>query len=414
MSEISQPRILFLNRSYWPDTEATGQLLTELCEGLSDRFEVHVLAGQPNASLEEDWSAVTERNGVNIHRLRHFSFPKRFTLLKALNFLTFAAAARLKINRLRPIPDVVVFETDPFLLPFVANALSRRHGTKMIGYLQDIYPDVAVALGKAKDSWLIRRLRAGLFGVYRKSEATVVLSSDMKDLVSQSDVDEDRIHVVNNWADEQRIQPIDTSASTFRGTFASAKEFVVMYSGNLGLTQNLDRLLKAAKEIAVSNSNIRFALVGRGAKKKELQYWVDHNQLKSVQFFDYQPKEMLFDSLGAANLHFVPLDERLYQCLMPSKIYGILAAGRPILTTAPENSELARLIKDNHIGFSVPNATSDQLAECIHDASKLPPAEMAEMGERARELAVTKFSQQHSIRQFSLVLDSVVARSSDD
>ncbi|MEO2014931.1 MAG: hypothetical protein ABGZ53_11225, partial [Fuerstiella sp.] len=164
----SRPRILFLNRSYWPDTEATGQLLTVLCEGLTEQFDVHVLAGQPNVSFtDSDWDKVDERNGVTIHRVQHTTFSKKSMLGKAVNFLSFVRACRKQIPSL-PQPDIVVFETDPFLLPFVADRFRRHSGCRMMGYLQDIYPDVAVALGKVSNNWAIRRLRKSLFDIYRR------------------------------------------------------------------------------------------------------------------------------------------------------------------------------------------------------------------------------------------------------
>ena len=106
----TRPRILFLNRSYWPDSEATGQLLTDLCESLTDEFDVHVLAGQPNAAAAENWKDEPIRNGVHIHRVSHTVMPKSNLLLKGVNFVSFAAACRRQVLKV-PQPDLVIFET---------------------------------------------------------------------------------------------------------------------------------------------------------------------------------------------------------------------------------------------------------------------------------------------------------------
>ena len=175
MDNLPKPRILFLNRSYWPDSEATGQQLTALCEGLADEFDVHVLAGQPNAaSTRSDWQQTNRRNGVTIHRVRHTTLSKRNMMLKAVNFLSFVQACRRQIGQL-PQPDVVVFETDPFLLPFVADRFQTRTNCRMVGYLQDIYPDVAVALkprGRARRRGQPARPHRGVEG---REEGVAVL-----------------------------------------------------------------------------------------------------------------------------------------------------------------------------------------------------------------------------------------------
>ena len=183
--------LLFLNRSYWPDVEATGQLLTALCEGLTNDFHVTVLAGRPNAIVDEvdsnNWTSALTKNKVAINRVKHTNFPKRNLLGKGLNFLSFARSARLALRNIST-PDVVVFETDPFLLAFEADRLQKRTNCRMVGYLQDIYPDVAVALGKVGNNWAVRRLRKSLFDIYRRCDRMVVLSQDMADLLTDNGV----------------------------------------------------------------------------------------------------------------------------------------------------------------------------------------------------------------------------------
>ncbi|MFN5898321.1 MAG: glycosyltransferase, partial [Planctomyces sp.] len=157
-----------MNRSYWPDMEATGQLLTQLCEALADEFQVEVIAGQPNsvsADTPADWKQRTVHNGVRIHRLRHLRLPKRNLLLRMVNYLSFQWSVRRMLKRIGR-PDVLVFETDPFTLAKEAGRLMNRQPIRVVGYLQDIHPDVGVALGKVQESSFIRTLRRELFDVY--------------------------------------------------------------------------------------------------------------------------------------------------------------------------------------------------------------------------------------------------------
>jgi colanic acid biosynthesis glycosyl transferase WcaI len=403
----SRPKVLFLNRSYWPDVEATGQLLTELCESLQPTFDVSVVAGQPNqirdTNEDIEWQNEPVRHGVRIHRIAHSRFSKSRMLLKALNYVSFVRATR-RFLRTCDTPDVVVFETDPFLLPFEAQRLKKRTGCRMVGYLQDIYPDVAVALGKVPNNWMIRRLRESLFSIYRSCDRMVVLSEDMKRLLISGGVNGDKIDIVPNWADPDVIRPLETSH--FRVSNGLNDRFVVMYSGNLGLTQRLEEFMAAA-ELLYDMPQVVFTFVGQGSQRQSLQNLVHQKNLTNVRFFDYQPKSELAQSLNAADLHLVPLTRELSQCLMPSKLYGILAAGRPYLTNAPAESELARLTREYRVGMTVEPGCPKAIADGIRAAAN-DHAGMAEMGKNARKLAISEFSREKSAEKFRDVLKTAL------
>lgn len=405
---IQKPEILFLNRSYWPDVEATGQLLTELCEGLSEAFDVQVLAGRPNAvraaaDCDDAWETVNRRNGVRILRANHWQLPKRFMAMKALNYLSFVRGVRRDLRVARR-PDVVIFETDPFLLPFEAARLQRRTGCRMIGYLQDIYPDVAVALGKVPNNWPIRKLRESLFAVYQTCDYMVVLSEDMKSLLTEGGVDPAKIAIVPNWCDTQSVLPVERNL--FRERHDLTNHFVVMYSGNLGLTQRLEEFVAAA-ELLTDQKQIVMAFVGQGSQRPLLEDLVRRRQLHNVRFFDYQPKSELAHSLSAADLHLVPLTRELSQCLMPSKLYGILAAGRPYLTNAVPESELHSLTRQHQVGLTVEPGSVEAIASVIRDAAANPDR-LRMLGQNGRRLALTEFTQEKSIEKFQRVLESVL------
>lgn len=402
---VTKPRVLFLNRSYWPDTEATGQLLTALCEGLAVDFDVHVLAGQPNVTAGvAEWKNTPSRNGVTIHRVKHATFSKRNMFLKAVNFVSFVRACRKQIRNI-PAPDIVVFETDPFLLPFVADGFQKHSNCRMVGYLQDIYPDVAIALKKIGNNFAVRKLRRKLFNIYRRCERMVVLSTDMKDLLLESDIAEDKVSIIPNWADTQKITPIDPQDNRFRKSFSLNGKFVAMYSGNLGLTQRLEEFISAA-EILQDDPEIQFVFVGQGARRPDLEKQVKSLGLKNVLFCDYQPLDELAHSLSAADLHLIPLTAELSRCLMPSKLYGILAAGRPYLTNAPKNSELYNLTKNEGVGLTVEAGSSQAIADEIR-AAKKDPDRLQRMGRSSRRLVERRFCRTHSVEAFSRLLAEV-------
>lgn len=402
-----RPGILFLNRSYWPDVEATGQLLTELCEYLQASCDVSVVAGQPNqvrtAQNETAWENEPFRNGVRIHRVAHTQFSKHRMVLKALNYVSFVRSTR-RFLRSCDAPDVVVFETDPFLLPFEAFRLQKRTGCRMVGYLQDIYPDVAVALGKVPNNWMVRQLRKSLFSIYRSCDRMVVLSEDMKRLLISGGVESDRIDIVPNWSDPTTVRPLENNSFRVKHGFES--KFLVMYSGNLGLTQRLEEFVAAA-DLLSDLPQVVFAFVGQGSQRQTLLDLVRTKKLVNVQFFDYQPKSELAMSLSAADLHLVPLTRELSQCLMPSKLYGILAAGRPYLTNAPLESELARLTVRHQVGITVQAGSPEAIADGIRFAAS-HEMRLTEMGRNARKLALSEFTLEKSASKFCNVLKTAI------
>lgn len=397
-----------MNRSYWPDMEATGQLLTQLCEALADEFQVEVIAGQPNsvsADTPADWKQRTVHNGVRIHRLRHLQLPKRNLLLRMANYLSFQWSVRRMLKRIGR-PEVLVFETDPFTLAKEAGRLMNRQPIRVVGYLQDIHPDVGVALGKVQESSFVRTLRRDLFDVYHRCVRMVVLSEDMRQLLLDDGLAEQRVHVIPNWADVQRIRPLE-GPNAFRQKHGLADKFVVMYSGNFGMTQRLDHFVQAAALLA-DDPRIHFVFVGRGSLEQALKQQVQRLGLQNVTITGYQPLSTLNVSLNAADLHLVPLTAQLTRCLMPSKLYGILAAGRPLLTNAPAESELHRLTVQNQVGLVVQPQQIDQIGQKIRWAVDHPD-QLRQMGRNSRDLALRQFTFEHSLQKFRQMLHSVLS-----
>lgn len=404
MTDADRPvRVLFINRSYWPDMEATGQFLTELCEDLAGGFEVHVLCGRPQRSLEVEQAAEygpSTRNGVTIHRLRHTQFDKASFWGRLANMITFQISAAWQSLRV-PRPVITVVETDPPLLCLLGRMLQRVRGTQLVCYLQDIYPDVAVALGKLRRGRVERVLRRMFFAVYRKSSAVIVLSRDMQNLLLASGVSVDKVHVIPNWADTDEIYPVK-SDNAFRRDQGLDGKFVVMYSGNMGMSQRLEQVLDAA-ELLRDREDIVFAMVGDGADRRNLERRVADQRLRNVRFFGYQPKSDLADSLSAADVHLVILRPEIKQLLMPSKLYGVLASGTPALVLADRDCELADVVERQDAGVVVPSEATAELAAAIRDAAD-SPERLARQGLNARKYAEAHCRRDASVGQISGLL----------
>jgi colanic acid biosynthesis glycosyl transferase WcaI len=406
-AELKRSSVLVLNRSYWPDAEATGQLLTELCEDLADRFRITVVAGQSNQNPTgvqcRAWGA-EEHHGVTIRRVMHLKLGKRFLWVRGLNMLTYlagAAATALFVNR----PAVVVVETDPFLLPLLGQFLQVRHKCKLIVYLQDIYPDVAVATGTIRNRWFIRYLRRRLFAVYRRADRVIVLGDDMRTILTDAGVPDDRITSLPNWADTDRIFPVPIE-NAFRRREQLDGKFVVMYSGNMGLCQNLENILDAAEQLR-DRADIQFIFVGDGASRSRLESRASGSGLANVRFLPYQPQSELAHSLSAADLHLVPLDARVTGCLVPSKLYGILAAGVPSLVVADDRCEASRVIRESGAGKVVSPGDPQQLAETIAWCAA-NRSDLKQMGRRARLLAEQDYDRKTATGRFAQLLEDAI------
>lgn len=407
---LEKPRVTFLNRSYWPDVEATGQLLTDLAEGLTDEFHVRVVAGQPNRVLDQVHylrKGVESRNGVEVERLTHLAFPKKVPAGRIANLLSFTRQASRALRRSIQNPAILVSETDPFLLPLVAASYARKAKCSWIAYLQDIYPDVAVALGKARESAIIRLIRRRLLRAYLSADRVVVLDSDMKRRLLSWGVPEERICQVPNWVATDRIRPVK-GENPFRLRHSLDQRFVVMHSGNMGLSQNLLDVLAAIQALP-SETGVLGLFVGDGAQKSLLVNWSERNMPSGrVRFLDYQPRESLGESLSAADLQIISLDRRVLGCIAPSKLYGILASGTPILAIVPESSEIWKLVTTNRLGWCVSPGDVPELTRVLLCASKTSREELMGMGSRGRFLAETRFDESVSVFKFRQILRDVL------
>jgi glycosyltransferase involved in cell wall biosynthesis len=393
-------RVLVLNRSYWPDVEATGQLLTELCEELAGVCDVTVIAGQPNHSFATGPLPLREtRNGVRIVRVRNRRFQKNSLRSRAGGLASYLLLSAWQALR-QPRPDVVVVESDPPFLGLLGAVLRRWHGCKMVNYLQDLHPEVGLILGRLRPGPLTAALRVTTQIGLRAADRVVVLGEDMRRRVIGRGVRAERVAVIPNWSDTAAVRPGPPSRE-LRAAWGVGDAFVVMYSGNLGLSQNLDQIVAAAERMA--GEPVAFVFVGEGASKERLQKTVAERGLRNVRFFPYAPKERLGESLGAADLHLVTLQAGLAGYIVPSKLYGILAAGRPYVAAVDAGGETAAVTERAGCGLRVDPDSPDQLAAAIRWCVA-HPAEAADMGRRGRALAETEFDRGVSARKFARLL----------
>ena len=401
-------RVLLLNRSYWPDGEATGQLLTELAEDLAGRYEVTVIVGRPNAnpSGETYRSIGTQmRHGVRVVRVPHTRLPKHPLICRAINFITFLFMAVVRGVLMRR-QHVIVLESDPFLLALFGGLLRWRHRAKLVIYLQDIHPDLGVAIGRLKVNPLVKYLRSALRRAYRTADRLIVPSNDMRRTLIAGGASESACQTIPNWIDTDQVRPTDAPNGFRVREGIAPSQFVVMYSGNFGATQQIEYLLDAAERLR-DKTDLLFALVGGGSAERGLRARAGDRQLANVKFFPYQPKERLGESLSAADVHLISVHPRALDYLMPSKLYGIMAAGRPILAAIRPESELAEFIVNEDIGMVIPPNNAEALALAIEQA-RMAAGRLAEQGQRARRLAEREYDRRIVTGRFASMIEELI------
>jgi putative colanic acid biosynthesis glycosyltransferase WcaI len=375
-----RPRLLVLNQYYWPGIEATAQLLSQLCEALTGDFDVTVVTG----SLRGYESLPVEEihNGVRIVRVQSTTYDRAQLRLRAANYATYLVETVRTALR-GDAPDVVLCMTDPPVVGDIGLLIARRFGVPLLVISQDVFPEIAERVNRLDSQLAVGVLRQ-LVGLYlRRADRVVAIGETMKRRLEEKGAPSDRVEVIPNWVDTTEITPQPRDNAWAR-EHDLVDAFVVMHSGNVGHAQDLDTLIRAATFLR-DLDHLRIVIVGFGARHGELTRLAQRLEVTgAVRFLGYQPRDVLPLSLAAADVHFVGLARGLAGFVVPSRMYGILAAARPVLVAADEESETARIVRETGCGLVVPPGRPALLAGVLRDLVE-GRASLAGMGERGRE-----------------------------
>jgi colanic acid biosynthesis glycosyl transferase WcaI len=381
------PRLLVLNQYYWPGPEATAQVLTDLCEGLAADHDVTVVAGTTRGA----GPGTVRRHGVEVVRVPSTSFSRTRLSARAANYATYALFAAVRGIASRR-PDAVLCQTDP---PFVGDAaylVAHRFGVPLVVVVQDLYPDAARETGKLTSPAVLQGLGAAVDLYLRKAARVVAISETMRSRLEARGVDPSRMAVIPTWVDTEEIRPVEVERDG---------AFLVMHSGNVGHAQELDTLVDAARELG----DVRFEIVGNGARRQELERLA--SGLANVTFVDYRPRGELSESLSSASLHFVGVAPGLAGSVVPSRLYSVLSAGRPVLVAADESSEAAQLVQEARCGIVVRPGRVDEVVAAIR-AARDGQYDLDEMGRRGRDYVVSRHGREAGIARYRDLLAEVL------
>jgi glycosyltransferase involved in cell wall biosynthesis len=269
----------------------------------------------------------------------------------------------------------------------------------------DVYPDIVVKLGVLRANsplvWSWERI-ARL--ILRGAEAIVVIGRDMAKKVGEKlhPAYHGRLHLIPNWSDERTVYPVPSASNTFRREQRLEGKFIVQYAGRMARTHNLEPLLDAAEILA--GREVLFQFIGDGANKKRLMNIARERNLNNVQFLPYQPLARLAEVLSAADLSVVSLESMFTGLSVPSKAYGVMASGRPILALLDKESEIGQTIIENNCGVVLPDPDGRQVAEVIRGLID-DPERLRGMGDNGRKAFLEKYSLRTSAQKYSALME---------
>jgi putative colanic acid biosynthesis glycosyltransferase WcaI len=400
----TRPRVLVLNQYYWPGVEATAHLLSELCEALTDEFDVTVVTGMvPGVAAQ----GPSERNGVEIVRVGSTAFDRSRLSLRALNYLTYLGLSFVEGLRV-PKPDVVLCMTDPPVIADIALVLAKRFRVPLVVVTQDVFPEVAVALKRLDNRALVLALRLATRVYLERADRVVAIGERMRERLQNKGADGERIVVIPNWVDVDDVEP-RARDNVWAREHDLVGRFVVMHSGNIGHAQDLDTLIRAGTFLR-DLDDLRIVLIGGGARREELKELARLLEVENVVFMGYQAREVLADSLSSADVHVVGLARGLAGYVVPSRLYGVLAAGRPVIAAAEESSETANVVGSADAGVVVPPGRPELLAQAIRRAYD-GELDLEGMGERGRAFVTEVGDRRVAIGRYRALLHDLVGAS---
>jgi colanic acid biosynthesis glycosyl transferase WcaI len=410
-------RILLLIVQFPPDVNSTGLLMAKLCAGLRNQgHTISVLTTFPHYEKFRVWDEyrgkLAERDtydGMDVLRLYVYaSGNKQRMTQRLLSYLSFAAMATLAGVLSRRQYDVILCTNGSFFSGIAATVIGFFKGIPFVYNVQDLYPETPVMAGQLRSRHAIAALGKIEQFMYRRAAHVAVITRSFRDNIISKKIDADKISIIPNFVDTGFIKPLP-KVNPFSEQHGLADKFVVAHAGNVGYVYDLEALLEAAALVR-HEPDIRFLIVGDGVMRQQLEDKARRLGLSNVQFLPFQPHESLPWLRATCDVQVALYRRGSARYSMPSKVYEIMASGRPILASADVNSDVWRLVEDTGCGICVEPHDPEKLAASIlrlYRDRSLGDA----MGERGRQQAEQHYSWEVVVGLYDDLLQHVAARS---
>jgi colanic acid biosynthesis glycosyl transferase WcaI len=411
--------IILLTLVFPPDGVSTSVLMGELVEELTERgLAFTVLTTTPHYNndptarqkqpLTRRWAGIFFTSWFGKTAVYHASVsPKGSRILTRLwDYLRFHIVTLL-IGMSLPRPQVILAPSPPLSVGIVAWCLALWHRVPFVYNVQEIYPDVAVQLGMVKNRQMIKLLHLLESFVYARAQQIVVISDWFRQNLLAKGVPAHKLTVIPNFVDTDFITPQNKDTS-FALANQLADKFVVLYAGNLGLTQNFEIILSVAKRLE-STPDILFLLVGDGARKEWLNSQLASNHYPNVTLLPYLPREQVPALYASSDVCLVPLKGGTANQTFPSKIYTIMAAGRPVIATADPNTELHWVVETANCGWAIQPDAPEDLYQAVRSAYQLA-MHRKQLGENGRAYVTAHHTRQKVGELYASLLNPYLHR----
>jgi colanic acid biosynthesis glycosyl transferase WcaI len=390
---------------YYPEETSTGYYLTRIGEGLTDNFEVKVLCGQPNYSARGTKAPKRETHKqVEIYRAGGTTLDKNIIFFRLINMLTLSLSVFFKALRYFRKGDKVLVVTTPPSLPFITAFASLIKGASYILLIHDNYPEILIAAKKSKEnSFFVDTLNYFNRWLYKYANKIIVCGRDMFELVKKKTAGLDiPIETIQNWAELENVRPFPREENALLKELRIEDKLVFLYAGNMGYPNDLESIIECADKLK-GDERFCFVFLGAGVKRRWLEREIEEKSLKNVKLLDSRPRSEQNVFLNACDVAIVTLVKKMWGVSMPSRTYNILAAGKPILALTEKDSEIARVVEEDSVGWTVPPDEPEKLLQKIFEIYE-NKKKFKEMGENARQSALQKYSLETALEKYKIAL----------
>jgi len=406
-------KILVIEQNFYPEVAAAGQLLLDLCEDLVRAgYQVKVITGNPKELFQKKIKISKRENyrGVEIIRFKSTALSKYNVAGRVINYLTFHLSIFFHIIFSKR-PDLVLVLSNPPFISLHGLILKIFKKCKVIYNVQDLFPDLAVELGKLRNKPFIFILKTLSKYIFRKMDKVIVVGECMERKIREDvlkNMEANHIVTIHNWADGEKLKVIDKKDNYLKKEWGLEDKFIILYSGNIGYLHEFDTIISAAEDIQNKGyKDIVFVFIGEGIKKEYIRKKAEEKGLSNILFFPYQPRDRLTYSLGLANISLVTLKEGFEGMVVPSKIYGILASGRPMIGVVGRESELTEIIREGKCGRFVKIGDYMNLSKVIIEYYKNPQKCIKE-GMSGRKYFEKNFDRKIATKKYIKVIEETL------
>jgi colanic acid biosynthesis glycosyl transferase WcaI len=402
--------VLLLNQPFHPDVVATAQHLWDLARHLEARgHSVSVIASRRFYGSDRGHEKRFEKIGnIEIHRVGGRGVGTRSLRSRLIDFGSFYIAAAWKMFHIRK-PDVIVALTTPPMISLLGVFYKQFAGARLVYYVMDVYPDVAVASRVLRRGGMLERILRRLTArTVQVADAIIVLGRDMRALLMKRypQARAQKIEVIGPWADASELAVMQRDENPLLRELGLNRTFNVVYSGNLGIAHDTDTLL-AAIEIMANDHELKWIFIGGGKRLEALKERARRDKWGHVMFLGYRERDELAASLNLADVHLVTQLPDFTGLVVPSKLFGIMAVGKPVIMVGPGDSECARIVSESGAGIVVNNGRAIELVDRLRELRANPRA-AREMGARGRAAFERKFERRIACARIEALLERVM------